>query len=48
VIGAILMTTIRNGLNLLGVSPLWHQVVIGAFIVVAVAVSALTRRDTDD
>lgn len=42
VVGAVLMTTIRNGLNLLGVSPLWHQVVIGAFIIASVAGSMLT------
>ncbi len=44
VVGAVLMTTIRNGLNLLGVSPLWHQVVIGAFIIASVAGSMFTAR----
>jgi len=44
VIGAILMTTISNGLNLLGVSPLYQQVAIGSFIVIAVAASSLSRR----
>lgn len=44
IVGAVLMTTIRNGLNLLGVSPLWHQVVIGAFILVAVAGSTMARN----
>jgi ribose transport system permease protein len=48
IVGAVLMTTIRNGLNLLGVSPLWHQVVIGAFIVVAVAASSMSKRRTAD
>lgn len=47
IVGAVLMTTIRNGLNLLGVSPLWHQVVIGAFILVAVAASSLSKAKTD-
>ena len=46
-VGAVLMTTIRNGLNLLGVSPLWHQVVIGAFIIASVAGSMLTSRRSD-
>ncbi|MDR0960074.1 MAG: ABC transporter permease [Propionibacteriaceae bacterium] len=44
IVGAVLMTTIRNGLNLLGVSPLWHQVVIGAFILISVAGSMLTVK----
>lgn len=48
VIGALLMTTIRNGLNLMGVSPLWHQVVIGALIIVAVAGSMLTQQNTKE
>jgi ribose transport system permease protein len=48
IVGAVLMTTIRNGLNLLGVSPLWHQVVIGGFIVVAVAASSMSKSKTDD
>jgi len=40
VVGAVFMTMIRNGLNLLGVSTLWHQVVIGVFIVGAVALGS--------
>jgi ribose transport system permease protein len=35
--GAVLMATIRNGLSLLNVNTFWHQVVIGAFILLAVA-----------
>ncbi|MDR2391277.1 MAG: ABC transporter permease [Planctomycetota bacterium] len=35
--GAILMATIRNGLSLLNVNTFWHQVVIGIFILFAVA-----------
>lgn len=46
VVGAVLMTTISNGLNLLGVSPLFQQVAIGSFIVVAVAASSLSRRSS--
>lgn len=44
--GAVFMTMIRNGLNLLGVSTLWHQIVIGGFIIIAVAIGAQssTRR----
>lgn len=48
IIGAVLMTTIRNGLNLLGVSPLWHQVVIGGFIVFAVAISSMSTSKSND
>jgi ribose transport system permease protein len=48
VIGAVLMTTIRNGLNLLGISPLWHQVVIGGFIVFAVAISSMSASKSTD
>ncbi|MBC8585430.1 ABC transporter permease [Youxingia wuxianensis] len=44
IIGAILMATVRNGLNLLQVSPLWHQVVIGAFIIVAVSMDTLSAK----
>lgn len=43
VLGAILMTTIKNGLNLLGVNPLWHQVVIGLFVVLAVAIDSMYK-----
>ncbi len=40
IIGAILMTTIRNGLNLLGINALMHQVVIGIFILIAVGIDS--------
>jgi ribose transport system permease protein len=36
-IGAVLMAVVRNGLNLLNVNTFWHQVVIGALILVAVS-----------
>ena len=35
ILGAILMTTIRNGLNLLKVGSSWHQVVIGIVIILS-------------
>ena len=44
ILGAVLMTTIKNGLNLLGVNPLWHQVVIGLFVILAVAIDSLSKR----
>jgi ribose transport system permease protein len=40
IIGAILMTTVRNGLNLLGINALLHQVVIGIFILIAVGIDS--------
>jgi ribose transport system permease protein len=43
-IGALLVTTIRNGLNLLGVYAFWQYVVNGLIIISAVAVDQLRRR----
>jgi ribose transport system permease protein len=43
-IGAIIETTIRNGLNIVGVNAFWQYVVNGAIIVVAVAVDQLKRQ----
>ncbi|MCU1376700.1 MAG: Ribose transporter permease [Actinomycetia bacterium] len=47
VVGAVLMTTISNGLNLLGVSALWPQVIIGIFILVAVAASSMSKSKSE-
>jgi len=44
VAGAVLMGLVSNGSNLLGVSPFWQQVLIGAVIVSAVAVDELRKR----
>ncbi len=44
VAGAVLMGLVSNGSNLLGVSPFWQQVLIGAVIVAAVAVDELRKR----
>lgn len=44
VAGAVLMGLVSNGSNLLGVSPFWQQVLIGAVIVIAVAVDELRKR----
>lgn len=44
IVGAILMTMVRNGLNLLGISSLWHQVVIGIFILIAVGFDAVSSK----
>ena len=43
-IGAIIETTIRNGLNLLGVNAFWQYVVNGGVIIAAVAVDQLKRN----
>jgi ribose/xylose/arabinose/galactoside ABC-type transport system permease subunit len=43
-IGALIETTIRNGLNLLGVNAFWQYVVNGAVIIVAVAADQWRRR----
>jgi ribose transport system permease protein len=43
-IGALIVTTIRNGLNILGVYAFWQYVVNGLIIVVAVAVDQIRRR----
>jgi ribose transport system permease protein len=43
-IGAIIVTTIRNGLNILGVNAFWQYVVNGVVIIGAVAVDQFRRR----
>ena len=43
-IGAIMIAVIRNGLNLLGVSPDAQTIVIGLVIIGAVYVDVLRRR----
>src|ERR1700736_6488174 len=43
-IGAIIETTIRNGLNILGVNAFWQYVVSGAVIIAAVSVDQFRRR----
>jgi ribose transport system permease protein len=43
-IGAIIVTTIRNGLNILGVNAFWQYVVNGVVIISAVAADQFRRR----
>jgi len=43
-VGAIIITVIRNGLNLLGVSAEWQTVIIGVVIIGAVYIDVLRRR----
>lgn len=45
-VGALILAVIRNGLNVLGVSSFWQQVVIGLVIALAVLVDVLRRRGT--
>ena len=43
-IGALIVTTIRNGLNILGVYAFWQYVVNGLIIITAVAIDQIRRR----
>jgi ribose transport system permease protein len=43
-IGAVIVTTIRNGLNIIGVNAFWQQVVNGTIIIGAVAIDQTRRR----
>ena len=43
IIGALLMTIIRNGLVLMGVSPYWHDPVAGMILVIAVGIDLFRR-----
>jgi ribose transport system permease protein len=42
-VGALIIGVIRNGLNLLGVSSFWQQIVIGAVIAIAVMTDTLRK-----
>ncbi|MDH6629149.1 ribose transport system permease protein [Streptomyces sp. LBL] len=44
--GVLIIGVLRNGLNLLGVSPFVQQIVIGVVIALAVMLDVLRRRDT--
>lgn len=44
IIGAFIMGVLRNGLNLLDVSPFWQQIAIGLVIVLAVYLDQLRRK----
>lgn len=43
-VGAVMVTTIRNGLTILGVNAFWQYVVNGAVIIAAVAIDQYRRR----
>jgi ribose transport system permease protein len=44
-IGALIVTTIRNGLNILGVYAFWQYVVNGLIIIIAVAIDQIRRKN---
>ena len=41
--GVLLIVTIRNGLNLLGVNPFWQQTAIGSIIIIAAVIDHFNR-----
>ena len=45
IVGAIIMSVLRNGLNLLNVSSYWQQFIIGLVIVGAVLLDTLQKKD---
>ena len=44
VFGALVMTVVLNGLNLLRIDVFWHQVVIGSIILIAVGIDRFSQR----
>jgi len=44
-IGVLLIGFLRNGLNLIGVSPFWQGTAIGTVIILALVIERFTRRD---
>jgi len=47
VIGALLITVIQNGLDVMGVSSHWQKIVKGAIIVIAVLIDVNGRSKKD-
>lgn len=43
-LGALLLTTINNGSNLLGINPFWQPIITGLIIIVVVYVDQLRKR----
>ena len=46
-IGAVIITIIRNGLVIIGVGSYFTQIVVGAIIVIAVTFDVVRQRITD-
>jgi len=45
-LGAILIATVSNGMNVVGVDSFWQPLVIGVIILVGVSLDAVRRRFT--
>jgi ribose transport system permease protein len=43
-VGALIIATLRNGLNVLGVYAFWQQVAIGVILITAVYLDRWRRR----
>jgi ribose transport system permease protein len=43
-IGAFIMGLLSNGSDLLGINPYWQQAIIGAIIILAVALDEVRKR----
>jgi ribose transport system permease protein len=43
-VGVLLIAVLRNGLNLLGVSPYWQMAAVGTIIILSVLTERLTRE----
>ena len=44
VIGVLIMGVLNNGIILLGISPFWQMTIVGAVIILAVAMDIWTRK----
>jgi ribose transport system permease protein len=44
VLGVLFLALIVNGFNLIGIDPIYQQIVQGAIILLAVAADSLSRR----
>jgi ribose/xylose/arabinose/galactoside ABC-type transport system permease subunit len=44
IIGTLILGILRNGLNLIGVTPYWQRVFIGALIIVTVSIDRIQHR----
>lgn len=47
IVGALLISFVRNGLNLMGVNPYWVQVVTGIILVLAVLLNTVLNRKVE-
>ncbi len=47
-IGALILTAVLNGMNLLGISANWQPLITGSIVIASVAADALSRRRSGD